>query len=45
MESLKELGRGRFEIASRNYVDGGKYEGELLNDQRNGQGIYFYPKG
>ena len=27
------------------YVDGSKYEGEVLNDKRNGKGIYNYANG
>lgn len=29
-------------IKVKNYVDGSKYEGEVLNDKRNGKGIYHY---
>lgn len=28
-----------------NYPDGGKYEGDVKNDKRHGQGIYIFPDG
>jgi hypothetical protein len=29
----------------KNYVDSSKYEGEVVNDKRNGRGIYHYSNG
>ena len=29
----------------KNYVDGSKYEGEVVADKRNGKGIYHYSNG
>jgi hypothetical protein len=32
-------------IKVKNYVDSSKYEGEVVNDKRNGKGIYYYSNG
>lgn len=32
-------------IRVKNYVDGSKYEGEVVNEKRNGRGIYHYSNG
>lgn len=32
-------------IRAKNYVDSSKYEGEVVNDKRNGKGIYHYSNG
>ena len=32
-------------IAAKKYKDGSRFEGEIKNDKRNGQGIYFYKSG
>ena len=37
-----ERGKFRKNIKVKNYVDGSRYEGEVVNDKRNGKGIYHY---
>lgn len=38
-------GKRRPEVLARNYVDGGRYEGELTGEVRRGYGMYFFPSG
>lgn len=45
--SLKDPNTGHYssQILTKQYMDGGKYLGEMLNDHRHGYGIYYYPRG
>ena len=38
-------GKHRKNVKLKNYVDGSRYEGEVINDKRNGKGIYHYANG
>ena len=40
-----EFKRLRRNIKEKNYVDGSRYVGEVLNDYRSGKGIYHYANG
>lgn len=44
---FEESSTGRYKKGMRvkNYVDSSKYEGEVINDKRNGRGIYHYSNG
>lgn len=41
----KQTGRRRNEVQAQQYVDGGRYEGEIQGGIRKGYGIYFFPSG
>jgi hypothetical protein len=40
-----EKGNLRGDCKIKNYVDGSRYEGQLLGDKRTGRGIYYYANG
>lgn len=41
----EEKGTLRGNCKIKNYVDGSRYEGQILGDKRSGKGIYYYANG